>query len=277
VAEDRGGLVFNFRRPTMQRLVIRADEVEARFWPMPERRLSRVVLDAGHGGKDPGAVGRVLGTHEKVLTLDICARLRRKLAAAGFEVVMSRDSDAYVPLAERSRVAGHGRADLFVSVHVNASPNRGACGLETYFLSEAKTDWERAVAARENAELDSSPGNGTYGPGDLGLILADLAQNEFLHESSELAADIQQECAAYARVKDRGVKQANFYVLRNTYMPAVLVECGFLSNKSEEKLLRKPAHREKLAEGVTRGITTFCRRFAANGGNGASRPPGGGG
>jgi len=258
-------LVFGFRRPASVAYSVKPDGIELRAWPRPERRIQKIVLDAGHGGKDPGAVGRGKGTEEKGLTLDIVQRLKTRLEKQGYSVTLTRDSDGYVSLGDRSKLANRSRADLFISVHVNSAPNREACGLETYFLSEAKTDWERAVAARENADIDSGPGGNGFGPGDLGLILADLAQNEYLHESSELAGQIQTEAASCARIKDRGVRQANFYVLRNDFMPAVLVECGFLSNKSEEKLLRQPQHREKLAEGIFRGVNAFCSSYQRNG------------
>jgi N-acetylmuramoyl-L-alanine amidase len=224
------------------------------------RSITRVMLDPGHGGTDPGAVSR-RGSHEKRIALDVALRLKKRLQSAGFEVLMTRDADAYVSLADRSKQGNGRKPDIFVSIHINASPNRAACGLETYFLSEAKTDWERAVAARENAVFETV-GNGSATAGDeLGMILADLAQNEFLWESSALAARIQEATVPHARIRDRGVRQAGFYVLRNTYMPAVLVECGFLSNKSEDKLLRTESHRERLAEGIHRGITAFARAY----------------
>jgi N-acetylmuramoyl-L-alanine amidase len=259
---------FVFRQPAMERVAIKPEGVELRVWPRPQRQMKRLMLDPGHGGEDPGALGRQ-GTREKIVVMDVVKRLKTKLEKQGFEVILTRDTDRFVSLAERSRGSNGHKADLFISVHANASPNRAACGLETYFLSEAKTDWERAVAARENASLgtsESAPGPGTAG--DLGLILADLAQNEFLFESSELAAQIQTATVKQARIKDRSVRQANFYVLRNSFMPAVLVECGFLSNKSEEKLLRKPEHRERLAEGICQGIVAFSQQFGprANGG-----------
>jgi N-acetylmuramoyl-L-alanine amidase len=250
-----------FSQPAARRQQATRDGVELRIWPRPQRRIARIVLDPGHGGKDPGALGR-RGTEEKGIVLDVARRLRTKLAAKGYEIVMARDSDKIVTLGERSQVANTRKADMLVSIHANSAPNRGACGLETYFLSEAKTDWERAVAARENGSLD--PAGSDTGPnvgGDLGLILADLAQNEFLLESSELAARIQEAAVPCARAKDRGVRQANFFVLRNTYMPAVLVECGFLSNKAEEKLLRKPEYRDQLAEGICRGIVAFAQQY----------------
>jgi N-acetylmuramoyl-L-alanine amidase len=274
VALDSGtgaSLSFSFRQPTAERLAVLPDRVELRAWPKPERAIKRLVLDPGHGGEDPGALGR-RGTREKAVVMDVALRLKTKLEKQGFEVILARDTDKFVSLAERTELGtihsgtasrGNGRkADLFISIHANSAPNRAACGLETYFLSEAKTDWERAVAARENAAFETEDSsNGLNAGGDVGLILADLAQNEYLVESSELAARIQEATVPYARIKDRGVRQANFYVLRNNFMPAVLVECGFLSNKSEEKLLRQPEHRERLAEGISRGIIEFTKLY----------------
>lgn len=253
-------LCLSFRRPSGVRTVNRSGAVEVLVWPLPERRVNRIVLDPGHGGSDPGAVG-ANGTQEQEVTWDIVRRLKRRLQDAGYEVLVTRDSCQFVALSERSKLAAQTKADVFVSIHANASPNREANGFEVYFLSEARTDWERAVAARENAvvelEVDSSARLGD----DLQLILADLAQNEHLHESSELAQRIQAATINHARLLDRGVRQAGFYVLRNTFCPAVLVEVGFLSNRSEEKLLRRADHREKLAEGIYRGLVEFCRQY----------------
>ena len=265
VALDSGtgtALNFSFRQPAAERLSVLSDHLELRVWPRPERAIKRIVLDPGHGGEDPGALGR-RGTREKVVVIDVARRLKKKLEKQGFEVILARDSDRFVSLADRSKCGNGRKADLFVSIHANSSPNRAACGLETYFLSEAKTDWERAVAARENAAFQTGDSNATPNAGgDVGLILADLAQNEYLVESSELATRIQQKTVPYARIKDRGVRQANFYVLRNNFMPAVLVECGFLSNKSEEKLLRQLDHRERVAEGISRGIVEFAKLYS---------------
>jgi N-acetylmuramoyl-L-alanine amidase len=264
VALDSGAgtaLNFSFRQPAAQRLGVLKDQIELRVWPKPERAIKRIVLDPGHGGEDPGAIGR-RGTREKAVVLDVARRLKKKLEKQGFEVILARDSDRFVSLADRSKCGNGRKADLFVSIHANWSPNRAACGLETYFLSEAKTDWERAVAARENASFQTGDSSTALdASGDVGLILADLAQNEYLVESSDLAARIQEKTVPYARIKDRGVRQANFYVLRNDFMPAVLVECGFLSNKSEEKLLRETDHRERLAEGISRGIVEFAKLY----------------
>ncbi|MFO7638354.1 MAG: N-acetylmuramoyl-L-alanine amidase [bacterium] len=260
--EPAAGAVLQlmFRRPAAVRATEEPEGVVVRVWPRPQRRLQRLVLDPGHGGKDPGAVGRA-GTLEKEVVLDMVLRLKTLLEGQGFEVLLTRGRDEYVPLLRRSQFAREQRADLFISVHANASENRNACGFETYFLSEAKTDWERAVAARENAAIELDRNDQQPMGDELELILADLAQNEYLTESSELAAAIQERTVPQARVLDRGVRQANFYVLRQNYMPAVLVEVGFLSNASEEKLLRNSQHREKLADGISQGIVEFVRRY----------------
>ncbi|MEO0079669.1 MAG: N-acetylmuramoyl-L-alanine amidase [candidate division WOR-3 bacterium] len=248
-----------FRQPAAQRVLQTERGVDVLVWPRPLRRVTKILLDPGHGGPDPGALGR-LGTQEKTIVLDIALRLAKKLRAKGFEVVVTHDTDRYQSLADRSKMARDIKADLFISIHANWAENRLANGFESYFLSEAKTDWERAVAARENAALEFDlPADSKKDA--LELILADMAQNEFLFESSQLAAAIQEAVVRNGRVGDRGVRQANFYVLRNTFMPAVLLECGYLSNKSEEKLLRKPEHRERLAQCICEGVVAFARQF----------------
>jgi len=253
-------LRFEFVAPASCQPLADDSGLSVRAWPRPVRKLRRILLDPGHGGRDPGAVGRA-GTEEKGVVLDIGMRLKARLELEGFEVTMTRAADESVALGQRSKMANGQKAELFISVHANSSPNRKACGVETYFLSEEKSDWERSVAARENAALDVESGD-TLGMSDeLALILTDLAQNEYLVESSELAAKIQQRVVPQARVANRGVRQANFYVLRCNYMPAVLVECGFLSNRSEEKLLRDPKHRQQLAEGIALGIVEFVKVY----------------
>ena len=249
-----------FRRPTLVQVLSRPGAVVVRMWPRPDRKIERIVLDPGHGGKDPGAVGAG-GTLEKQIVLDVSMRLKAKLEEHGYEVLMTRTEDQYVPLSDRSKFANDRDAGLFISVHANASENRSACGFETYFLSEAKTDWERTVAARENAPLKLEMSDTTRLADELELILVDLAQNEFLTEASGLAECIQERAVPCARIMDRGVRQANFYVLRNNYMPAVLVEVGFISNRSEEKLLKEPAHRDKLASGIGQGVLDFIKAY----------------
>jgi len=253
-------LVVTFRKSATVQIKEERGELVMRCWPRPARRVRRIVLDPGHGGEDPGAVGPA-GTQEKTVVLDIATKLRTKLEAEGYEVLLTRSEDVMVKLSERSKFANAMKADLFVSIHANAATNRQANGFETFFLSEAKSDWDRTVAARENAALEFEDADVSEMTDELELILTDLAQNEFVVEASKLAAAIQQQTVPAARVNDRGVRQANFFVLRNNYMPAVLVEVGFLSNKSEEKLLLDMRHRERLVEGIAQGIVEFARRY----------------
>ncbi|MEO0004975.1 MAG: N-acetylmuramoyl-L-alanine amidase [candidate division WOR-3 bacterium] len=255
-------LIWTFRQPVEKTIISREQGIEVRVFPRPKRQVAKILLDPGHGGKDPGAIG-TLGTEEKTVVLDIAKRTKEHLVKNGFEVYLTREGDEYVTLAERAEKAIKTGADIFVSIHANWAENKAATGLETYFLSEAKTDWERAVAARENAVFEREIANPLIKDKNnpVGLILADLAQNEFLYESSELAARIQESSLGLVRVQDRGVKQANFYVLRNIFMPAILVECGFLSNRQEEKLLRTPECREKIARAIAEGIASFARDY----------------
>lgn len=220
-----------------------------------------IVLDPGHGGRDPGAVGPG-GSSEKDRNLEIALLARDLLAVEmpSVRVVMTRSDDRYVSLGERTRIANRERADLFLSIHCNASTNRAAGGFETYFLSLARTDDARAVAAMENsaADLDSAVA-GDSSADALSFLLADMAQNLYLSQSSGLAELVQQ---GISRVwndgSDRGVKQAGFYVLRGAWMPSILVEVAFISNPAEESLLRDLDFRFHAASAIVAGIGAFA-------------------
>ncbi len=223
--------------------------------------LEVVIIDAGHGGKDPGAMGPT-GLQEKVVTLDIAKRVAELVTKnLGVKAILTRSEDEFVSLKERADIANKNEAELFISIHCNASTNRARGGIETYFLSEAKTDWARAVEARENAVIRFELPEGAKDSASLEYILWDMAQKEFLSESSKLAELVHEELAERFSVEDRGLKQANFYVLRGCYMPAILVEVGFLSNRKEEKLLRKKSSRQKAAEGIFEGIKEFKKIY----------------
>ena len=218
-----------------------------------------VVLDPGHGGRDPGAVG-FSGSYEKDRTLEVALLVRDllKIRSPGLRVVMTRQDDRYVSLGARTRMANRERADLFVSIHCNASTNRDARGFETYYLSRARTDDARAVAALENRAArydEESPS-----PDDpLSFLLADIAQRIYLNHSSQLAGTIQNRLRGInIGQPDRGVKQAGFYVLRGAFMPAVLVELAFISNSSEERLLETLDYRYQAAEAIVAAIMEFA-------------------
>lgn len=225
-----------------------------------EYRLEVVVVDPGHGGKDPGAMGAT-GLQEKIVTLDVAKRLAELLKKLGVKVILTRTKDEFVSLRERADIANKNEAELFISIHCNAATNRKSGGTETYFLSEAKTDWTRAVEARENAVIRFELPEGSKDTASLEYILWDMAQKEFLKESSELAELVHEQLTSRFSIEDRGLKQANFFVLRGCYMPAILVEIAFVSNRKEEKLLRKKSFRQKAAEGIFEGIKEFKKIY----------------
>lgn len=253
------------KQPAVCRITREGNVLTVRFATRPSRQIRTIVLDPGHGGRDPGALGKRL--KEKDANLDIALRLRRRLKTmTGAEVILTREKDNYVALDARPRLANERRADLYVSIHCNAAPdNPKAQGFETFFLSAARNDWERAVMMRENGALEFPVPDTNRARADVvGSILRDLAQNEFLRESEALARDIQAQTTSWLRGRDRGVKQAGFAVLRDAYMPAVLVECGFVTNPEEEKLLSAGDYRERVATALASGITQFVNRVESN-------------
>ncbi|EQB63144.1 MAG: Cell wall hydrolase/autolysin [candidate division Zixibacteria bacterium RBG-1] len=220
-----------------------------------------IVIDAGHGGQDYGAIGPT-GLAEKDVTLDMALRLEKLLSKAGFKVILTRKDDTFIPLAERTQIANSNGADLFISIHANSSKKRNISGFETYFLDQAKNDEARAVAALENSSLRFEKENQEE-LSDLDFILLDLVQNQFLKESSDLAYMIQENMGRKLPIPNRGVDQAGFFVLNKAYMPAVLVETAFISNKSEEKLLKSSSFKQKIAEGVLNSILDFKEKYEA--------------
>jgi N-acetylmuramoyl-L-alanine amidase len=216
-----------------------------------------IVIDPGHGGQEVGARGPG-GTLEKDVSLSIARKLRAELVnARGLTVVLTRDKDAEVPLDERTATANNYKADLFVSIHANASRARGAKGSEVYFLSyQASDDDARRMAQAEGA---AEPLARAAGSSDLALILWDMAQAEHLEESSTLASRLQEELAVVTGSEGRGVKQAPFRVLVGAGMPAVLVETAFISNPEEEKLLSSDAYQARIAAALARGIERYRR------------------
>ncbi len=234
--------------------------------PEPVRRKKLVVVDAGHGGVDPGAAGAG-GTREKTVTLAVARRLAAILREdTTLDVRMTRDRDTLIALRDRARMANRWREEgqpaLFISIHCNANPSRAARGFETYFLAEAKTEDARRVAEMENAaqkyEKDASA---ELDP--LSFILHDLRQNKYLRDSNDWAAIIQDELREVHPGPDRGVKQAGFAVLNGAFMPAVLVEIGFISNRGEEEVLADSGHQGRIAEQLASSIHAFFRRGSA--------------
>jgi N-acetylmuramoyl-L-alanine amidase len=223
-----------------------------------------VYVDPGHGGDDLGARG-AKGLKEKDAVLDLAGALVRELQGCGMEARLTRTTDTFVGLWDRARLANQAGADLFISLHLNAARARQAKGSEVYFLTLGAGDGEAAeVAAQENgpearaAHVD--PDNVVAG------ILDTLSQEAYLRDSERLAVAIQGQLNKLGGIKQRGVKQAPFVVLRGAAMPAVLVETVFISNPKEEAKLRDPAFLHKAAQAITLGV----RRYFA-GADGTSR------
>jgi N-acetylmuramoyl-L-alanine amidase len=220
-----------------------------------------IVLDAGHGGHDPGAQGPT-GLQEKEVVLDVARRVARLLQGrVDLKVRLSRDGDYFVPLRDRTSFANKERADLFVSIHANAHREAANEGVETYFLSSEATDSAaRHVAALENSvvQLESPASRGKMDM--VKSILWDLAQSQFQLESSRLAETVQDFMTQALRIPSRGVKQAGFYVLGGAAMPAILVEIGFVTNPKEERKLKDARYRDGIARAIVEGIAEYTRR-----------------
>jgi N-acetylmuramoyl-L-alanine amidase len=225
----------------------------------PAPGLRTITLDAGHGGAETGAKGPT-GVLEKDITLAVARRLRALLEnRLGVRVILTRDGDQDLRPDERTAIANQNKSDLFVSIHVNASPWSAARGAETYFLTYDETDDEAArVALSENASFSPLPRRS----GDpLEFILWDMAQASFLNESATLAEILQEELNGHGEAANRGIKQAPFRVLMGATMPAVLVELGFITNPDEEKLLGSGEHQGDLAQSIFRGILRYKERY----------------
>ncbi|HEX6737200.1 MAG TPA: N-acetylmuramoyl-L-alanine amidase [Vicinamibacteria bacterium] len=222
--------------------------------PVETRGLRTVVIDPGHGGQEVGAKGPS-GTLEKDVTLALARRLRTSLAnSLGLQVFLTRDRDVEIALDERTSFANNYKADLFISIHANASRAAGARGSEVYFLAYQSTDEDRRrVALLEGSAVPAAGSGGS----DLALILWDMAQAEHLEESSALATRIQEELASVTGSGGRGIKQAPFRVLVGAAMPAVLVEVAFISNAEEEKLLVSEAYQTKVVSALVKGVARY--------------------
>jgi N-acetylmuramoyl-L-alanine amidase len=269
--------------PASARVPIRRDtgarvsrgDVSARRPVRPERRPI-VVVDAGHGGPDRGMRGPIGARdkiHEADITLQFSRRLRETLEQRGVEVIMTRSKDTLIALADRGKIANRAGADLFLSIHVNAANPRwrqpaAARGFETYFLAEAKTEDEKRVEEMENDvakyDVDVDAGNGDA----ISFILADMLQNEYLRESSNLAQVVQDGLArVHPSKENRGVKQAGFRVLIEAHMPAVLIELGFGTNASEARYLASTAGQRELASAIADAAISYLSNLQRRAGN----------
>ena len=239
---------------------VESPPIEPAAPPPPPVPALTIVIDPGHGGAETGAVGPD-GLQEKDVTLQIARRLAAAIPRViSSRVVLTRDSDSAISLDDRTSLANHERAGLFLSLHANSSRAVGAHGSETYYLSLDTSDRvSQDIARRENVAPAAAPGSPEANP-DLDFILWDLAQSAHITESSRLAEAIQTQLNVVSRTENRGIKQAPFRVLAGATMPAVLVEVGFISHPEEEKQLRSAAFQESVAVAIAKAVGEFFTR-----------------
>ena len=242
--------------PVQEPVRVERDNTGGRFKPA---KIRRIVVDPGHGGHDPGAMGAD-GLKEKDVVLSIGLKLARQLKEQmDLDVVMTRSTDVFIPLEERTAIANKVNADLFLSIHANASLNKSAAGIETYYLNLAKTDKAARVAARENnTSLEKV--------GLLQTILFDLMANYKINDSARLAEDVQKSLHGklekkFGGIKNLGVKQGPFYVLVGATMPSILVETAFISNEREVVLLTDDDYQESAAAGILEGVRSYIKNL----------------
>ena len=235
--------------------------------PLTGLRLRHlVVIDPGHGGVDPGNPGRYFpdGLVEKDITLAIARLLRAELVRRGIGALLTRTADTLIDLADRGAFC-KAECDLFVSIHVNAMPAgrsaERASGAETYFLSDAKTEDQERVAKMENEVIRFETGAPSAATGPLGFILRDLQLNEYLRESAQLAALVQDSVARIHPGGDHGVQQAGFMVLTSARRPAILVETGFATNRTDGAFLASSLGQHKLASAIAEGVVAYLLEF----------------
>jgi len=223
-------------------------------------RPLRVVIDAGHGGKDPGAISRS-GVQEKAITLDIAQRLERVLKRRGFDVRMTRDRDEFVSLEKRTEIASSCQADLFISIHANADPGKRGRGVETYYCRWLNSQEKKEAQRVKNYRLflDQTSIDKKSRPAD--EIVSDLMQRYTQEASASLASMITRKVSRDLKARNRGDKTAGYFVLRNTLIPAVLVEVGFLSHYREEKLLKRASYRQEIADSLAESLTGYASRI----------------
>ena len=250
--------------------------------PLRSRRL--VVVDAGHGGPDAGMHGPIGGgpqIYEKNVTLAVSKRVGQALLKRGVDVKYTRTTDTLIALSDRGKMANEAHADLFVSIHVNAAnpgwkDPGGARGFETYFLAEAKTEDARRVEQMENEVVKFETKSSAQAGDPLSFILNDMAQNEHLRESNELADLIQRRLAKVHPAPSRGVKQAGFRVLVTAFMPAVLVEIGFGTNAEDAAYMSDPAKVDELSTAIADAVVEYLKRYQRRVTATKSGPSGGG-
>ena len=219
-------------------------------------QFDTIIIDPGHGGKDPGSVG-YKGTKEKDIVLDVSKRLARKIQKnLRVKTILTRDEDVFIRLQDRTKFANTNEGDLFISIHVNSNESKKPYGFETYLLKPGRNQEAINVALRENSVIELE-GNKFEKLTDEQLIQATIAQSGFVQYSEKFAALIQEEIDKRVQSRNRGVKQAGFYVLMGASMPNVLIELGYISNPNEEKKLNSSSYRDMLATSIYYAIVKY--------------------
>lgn len=221
--------------------------------------LDVVVVDPGHGGANQGSIGAT-GYLEKDFNLAVALKLKTALEREGVEVILTRSDDVFVPLETRTEMANSVGSDMLISVHANGFTSQEAGGFEVYFLSPPADENARYVVATENGDIEPAPIL-SEGKDDVAFILWDAAQSEFVAESSYLAQLVNEEIAGFANIKNRGVKQADFFVLKGAYLPGILVEAAFITNPQEEALLRQESFQDSLVRAVVTAVERFKQDY----------------
>ncbi len=225
-------------------------------------KIDMVVIDAGHGGKDPGAVGK--SSYEKNLTLKISQKVAKALAKNGINVLLTRNKDEFVELRKRAQLANDYKADLFISIHCNASRHSNRKGAEVFILSTSKVTDKRVeeAIAVENSVVSKYEGESALAHyNDLDFVLKDMALSEHLLASNDLAHCVQNQLVSLTGFHDRGVKQGPFYVLKGAFMPAILVELGFISNPKQERQLNSTSYQDKFVQAIINGVMKFKKDY----------------
>ncbi len=221
-------------------------------------KIRKIVIDAGHGGGDPGAIGRA-GLRERDVVLDIAKRLASLLRSSGYNIIMTRSTDVFIPLLRRVQLANNSKADLFISIHANANRVRSLSGFEVYCISGNANDYRRAISAAEKETLNLGSACISSPSLNLRTILWDMVYTNNRAQSLELARDICRSIDSNLNTRVIGIKSANFYVLKGTSMPSILVEIGFLSNSNEERMIRNSSYRQQMASAIASAIADYSR------------------
>jgi len=254
----------NIARPTLKPKFNRFASKTTRITPSVIRKKGKyiIVVDAGHGGKDPGAVGRRRKTKEKTITLEFAKELKNTLENTGkYKVYLTRKNDKFISLGSRVKIARKRKGDLFISIHADSGYNKKARGLSIYTLSQRASDTRTAKLAKKENKSDIIGGMNLYGEYQSTInVLVDLSRREVMNSSSKLAEAMLREIRRNKiRTLSNGHKYGNFAVLLAPDMPSMLIELGFLSNRSDEKMLKSKSYRRKVCKVITNGINKYFK------------------